>query len=58
MTIDIEKARMLMGESGIDTILISSYQNFVYTSGIHEPTMRMLMESALLDQFTTGFKNP
>lgn len=52
MTIEIEKARALMEESSIDVMLISSYQNFVYTSGIYEPTMKILMESALLEQFT------
>lgn len=52
MTIEIEKARVLMEESSIDVMLISSYQNFVYTSGIYEPTMKILMESALLEQFT------
>jgi len=52
MTIDIQKARSLMAQKNIDVMLVNSAGNFVYTSGIHDNTMLMLMQSQLLVQFT------
>jgi len=53
MTIEImKKARRLMADQNIDVMLVNSPENFIYTSGIYDSTIHMLMESRILDQFT------
>jgi len=47
----IDKAKTLMEAQDIEVMLIHSPENFIYTSGIYNATMRMNMEEGLLSQF-------
>ena len=52
MMINANKVKALMEAQDIEVMLVNSPENFIYTSGIYDSTIHMLMKSRMLDQFT------